>query len=1102
VGYLHFFDGTTGDLKLYAWSKAVREGCLASQQQHYPLAQAGIWADCIRRDKAVIHNDYPNYPGRKGYPEGHFPVLRHLSIPVKDKGRIVAVAGVGNKEEPYNDFDVRQLTIYMNSMLKILLARQVEEELKKSHGELEQIFNYAAGGMWIIDKDYTVLKVNRTLINLTGFSEPEVLGRKCYEVLPGKYCRRPGCPLRQIGRGAKRIELEVENRRKDGSSFPCIVSAAPFFDQDGNLIGIMENFTDITERKLAEEAIQRESAINVGIAELAELLISADPPIPVISEVVLKQARQLTGSAEGFTSEIEPFTGSNILHSATPMVADHFAIPDTDTISFSRSPEGYPGIFGQALNRREGFYTNEAGRHPTLHQDGTEVDIELKNLLSVPAMMHHTLLGQITLFNSAQEYSDRDLEVVKRLADLFALAIQRNRHSRELIEAKAAAEAASQAKSEFLASMSHEIRTPMNAIIGMADLLSHTRLTKQQKEYVDVFQSAGDNLLLLLNSILDLSKIETGHLELESIDFDLRELVEDTCEILALRAHSKGLELLHHIHNEVFPYLTGDPNRLRQVLVNLIGNAIKFTEAGEIVISVQVRAADQESTTLLFSVSDTGIGIPAGKHEAIFESFSQADSSTTRRYGGTGLGLAISKKLVEMMDGSIWVESQEGEGSTFCFTSRFTNQPRPEKREKVRTAELDIRGRRILIVDDTPANLLVLKEMIAGWNAEVDEAGDGRSALEKMKAAADASRPYDLVMLDCRMPEMDGFDVAEHIRNDPHLAGLTLMMLTSDSRKQHAAKVRKLGLSDYLIKPIKREVLFKTLVNLLHRGDDSIRGQLRSATEKTSPLQSPVPPRPLKILLAEDDAINQKVAVKMLQYAGHRVKVVETGKEAVDSFQQEKFDLILMDINMPVMDGYAATAHIRELETRTGTHIPIIALTAQAFLEDRKKCLTFGMDAYVAKPFRSKELNQALGQFFPLPDTPPDAGQKTIAPEGNQPYPPETFDLNEALAGVDGDVELLRSLAGMFIDDAADYLNAIRNAAEARNPDGLRKSAHKLKGALTNFSAGTATAQAYRLETMGRKEDFSDLDQQLLLLKETVDDLLKILNDFVRELAP
>ena len=258
-----------------------------------------------------------------------------------------------------------------------------------------------------------------------------------------------------------------------------------------------------------------------------------------------------------------------------------------------------------------------------------------------------------------------------------------------------------------------------------------------------------------------------------------------------------------------------------------------------------------------------------------------------------------------------------------------------------------------------------------------------------------------------------------------------------------------------------------------------------------------------KLLVIDDSpTMRQLMVFALMRIRGILVVEAGDGIEGLKKLGQEKFDLILTDINMPVMDGYAATAHIRELETRTGTHIPIIALTAQAFLEDRKKCLTFGMDAYVAKPFRSKELNQALGQFFPLPDTPPDAGQKTIAPEGNQPYPPETFDLNEALAGVDGDVELLRSLAGMFIDDAADYLNAIRNAAEARNPDGLRKSAHKLKGALTNFSAGTATAQAYRLETMGRKEDFSDLDQQLLLLKETVDDLLKILNDFVREQAP
>ncbi|HVX11723.1 MAG TPA: PAS domain S-box protein [Pirellulales bacterium] len=862
---------------------------------------------------------------------------------------------------------------------------------------------------------------NRQFCEALNVRHDQVLGKTDLDFYQRELAEKYRGDDRYVLETGKVLEAIEEHRKTDDSKIYVQVLKTPVRDSEGRIVGTQGMFWDVTARKQTEEALRESQQRLQSILDNARAVIyvkSVDGRYILVN----RQFESLFHTRRG---EVVGQTDFDLF---APELAEAYRANDEQVLAA-----------GAALQFEE----------VAPQDDGPHTYISTKFLLYDSNGVPHALCGIST------DITERKQAEV------------------ELHKAKEAAEAASQAKSVFLANMSHEIRTPMNGIIGMTELVLDTALNPEQREYLKLVKESADALLAVINDILDFSKVEAGRLDLEKIGFSLRDGLGDTMKSLAFRAHTKGLELACHVASDVPEHLLGDPGRLRQVLINLVGNAIKFTDTGEVVVDVALdrgtapaAAADGE-VLLHFCISDTGIGVPADKHALIFEAFEQADTSTTRRFGGTGLGLAISRKLIELMGGRIWLESEEGKGSRFHFTARFGRaEPTMAGRRAEPTTLVDLP---VLVVDDNATNRRILVEMLTNWRMAPTAVDRGRPALAALQNAADAGRPYSLVLLDANMPELDGFQLADEINRQQQLAGPTIMMLTSGDRPDDVRRCRQLGIASYLMKPVAQSELLDAILASV--------GSRVPPEAASAELPAVAPPsRHLRVLLAEDSVVNQKLAVYLLEKWGHRVTVVNNGREAVARVEAEPFDLVLMDVQMPEMDGLEATAILRRQEAGTSRHIPIVAMTAHAMVGDRERCLEAGMDNYLSKPIRARELLAVIEQVIAGVPKPANGDHETSA-----------VDWAAALERLQGDRELLEELVGVIRQEGPKLLADVREAIQRGDAPALKLSAHTLKGSLSNFAAADAAEAARRLELIGKHGDLAEAPQALVLLEHELE---------------
>jgi PAS domain S-box-containing protein len=932
------------------------------------------------------------------------------------------------------------------------------------HASLAAAVEHAADGIVITDIGGTIQYVNSSFTAMTGYTSEEAVGRNPRLLQSGRHSAAfyknmwETIVSGQVWRG------ELINRRKDGTVYQEESRISPVAGSNGGIAGYISIKRDITERKSAEQERKKVEADLVqarGEAEAASRSLSAQ-------HTALDGERKIL---RAFIDNVPDFMYVKDLEG-------RFVVANNTVARWAgvEKPEDLLGKTDFDFCPRElamGFYEDEQ-----LVIRTCQPIFDREETISVDEIngTHYSLTTKVPLFDSEGHVTGiagmgRDITMRKAMEDALRESNLDLREATDWATKMALeAEAANEAKSEFLANMSHEIRTPMNGVLGMNGLLLGTDLTPEQRHYAEIVESCAKSLLTVINDILDFSKAEAGKLEIDTVDFNLRVMMDDFAEIMAERVGEKQLEFVCAVAPDVFALLQGDPGRLRQVLLNLVSNAMKFTHQGEVVVRVSLISQTDDEVFLRFAVRDTGIGIPLDKQKILFTSFTQVDASTTRQYGGTGLGLAISKKLVELMGGKIGLESKDGEGSEFWFTIRL---PKQVANTQVDSPSVSIKGVRILVVDDNATNREVLIAQMQSWGAVVAAVESGSTALTCLRYAVEAGSPFQLAVLDMMMPGMDGATLGHAILADETLKSMPLVMMTSLGQRGDAHRFREMGFAAYLIKPVRQSDLYDCLVAVLtgKRQEEKhtliTRHSLRDVRRSNA-----------RILLVEDNLTNQEVACGMLGRMGWKADVTPSGKQALLMLETQPYDLVLMDVQMPEMDGYEATRRIRDPNSKVlNRNIPIIATTAHAMQGDAEKCLAAGMSDYISKPIDPKALAAVVEKWLTQKahDAPEEAPVESV--KDSMAPPPKlengslVFNREKFLERMMGDEEFAHDIVAGFVKDLPTLLTALSEQFALGDPESIWKQAHKMKGSAANVGGELLADVASEIEQAGKAGD-------------------------------
>jgi PAS domain S-box-containing protein len=979
--------------------------------------------------------------------------------------------------------------------------RQTEQALRESEERFRGTFENAAVGIGHQDLDGRFLRVNQKFCAIVGYPRDELLQRTGKDIThPDDLAGGTELSAALLRGESPGFTLEKRYVRQNGSVVWVELSVSLQRDAAGKpdyYIGIVQ---DISERKRLEVELRQAKEAEAERARLAEF--GRDVGIALSQGDTLRELLQ--PCAEATVRFLDAVfariwwlpPGKDVLElQASAGLYTHLDGPH------ARIPVGQLKI-GRIAQERRPVLTNEAQADPCISDLDWARREGIVAFAGFPLVVKDRLLGVLGLF-SRRPLSEAVLQALESVAGVIALGIERKHQEVELRRAKEAAEAANRAKDEFLANVSHEIRTPMNAILGMTELVLDTPLEEDQRQGLKTVKSAADSLLGIINDLLDFSKIEAGKLELVVADFSLRAAVGDTLRALAVRAHKKGLELVYQVQPDVPDALIGDAGRVRQVLLNLVHNAVKFTDEGEVVVRVEINQGDgfprpgAGEVGLRFTVRDTGIGIPAEQQERIFRAFEQEDTSTTRKYGGTGLGLTIAARLVALMGGTITVDSAPGRGSTFDFTARFGQQPQPP--EPVRAQPpVSLHNLPVLVVDDNATNRHILGEWLRGWQLDPTAVGDGMAAMDALWHRAANGRPYGLVLLDARMPDTDGLTVAAMIRERAELAATCIILLTSGERPGDPARFRELRIDAQLLKPVQQDELLETIYRVMSRSQGSAPSLTRPMPTQQAPSQVPAAP-PLHILVAEDNELSAQVLEQALVRQGHRVRLASNGREVLTLAEQGGFDLLLLDVHMPELDGFQVVRAVRERERTAGGHLPIIALTARSRKEDRERCLEAGMDDFQTKPIRPADLLAAIDRVLRrnkgrgmenegMKDE--GGGMKEESRSLSSLIPRLSslplLDAPVMLAACGGDPTLLRKMCQTLTARVPEHLAGLRETLRDQDGPRLREAAHKCCGMLSEFStvAGDLAASLEELATGTQLEKAVPILEQLEMIAQ------------------